>query len=417
MLTFTARRDGSSVFSASHKYATFPSASFAWVVSDEPFFKGNHFVDMLKFRLSYGSVGNQAISPYQSLSRASTNRYVFGDGGSSSLGVYSSGMANSELKWETTNSTNIAVDFDLFKGRLGGTLEYYNMNTKDLLVQRSLPSMTGFPSVWTNLGATNNRGYEITLNSVNIRKGKFEWSSNFVFSQNKNKIVHLYNSDTDKDGREDDDLGNRWFIGKPVHIAFDYVFDGIYQEDDNDIPAGQQPGYIRFKDLTGDGIINAADRTIIGQTGQPKYRWGMGNTLKYGNLSLSVFINAMQGWIGSLPFPFDPNTNYHYNKPDVGWWTAENKSNKVPKTTYSNTLGHSFWVSRDFIRIQDVSLVYNLSDKILSRAGISGLRLFLSGKNLTTFTDWLGADPESGEKFVGIPTPRSVTIGFNLQFK
>lgn len=300
LLTLTARRDGSSVFAANNKYATFPSGALSWIVSEEKFMETVSFVDMLKFRVSYGAVGNQAISPYQSLSLSATTRYVYGDGGVSSLGVFPASMANSDLKWETTYTANAAVDFELFKGRLGGTFEVYNMNTKNLLVERSLPTMTGYNSVWTNLGATNNKGFEITLNSTNFRKGKFEWNTNVVLSTNKNKIVHLYQSDTNGDGVEDDDLGNKWFIGQPVNVAYDYVFDGIYQQGDQ-IPSGFKPGYVKLKDLNGDGKIAAAnDRTIIGQMGQPKVRWGITNTFSYNNFSLSIFINAMQGWIATL---------------------------------------------------------------------------------------------------------------------
>jgi len=416
LFTFTTRRDGSSVFSENKKYAIFPSGAIAWVLSDEPFLQSNQYINKLKLRLSYGSVGNQAISPYQSLSQSSILRYVFGDGGSSSLGLYPTKMPNNDLKWETTYSTNIAVDFEMLKGRLGGTVELYDANTKNLLMQRSLPSMTGFRSIWTNLGQVNNKGIEVTLNTVNINKGKFMWRSNLVYSLNKNKIMHLYNSDINRDGKEDDDIGNKWFIGKPINVAYDLVFDGIYQEGDNDIPTGMRPGDIRFKDLNADGKINlAGDRAIIGQTEQPKHQWGIGNTFSYGDFSLSIFVNAMNGWIGQLPFPFEANQMYHYNKADVGWWTPANKSNTRPSSTYIDKYGHQYHVSRNFVRIQDVSLEYDLR-KLLGRTPNFDCKLILAGKNLATFTDWLGSDPESGGSFSTIPTPRTVTLGFNLNF-
>lgn len=416
LLTLTARRDGSSVFAANNKYATFPSGSLAWVASEEDFVKKFNFIDLLKVRLSYGAVGNQAINPYQSLSLSSINRYVYGDGGVSSLGVFPSRMANSDLKWETTYTTNAAIDFELFKGRLGGTVEYYNMDTRDLLVQRSLPTMTGYTSVWTNIGASNNKGFELSLNTVNVRKGKFEWSSNLVFSTNKNKIVHLYNSDTNGDGREDDDLGNRWFIGQPMNVAYDYVFDGIYQEGD-DIPAGSKPGWVRLKDLNGDGKIEPTnDRTIIGQTGQPQYRWGFTNTLRYDRLTLSVFVNAMQSWISSIDLDPGIHTHRNYNRIDADWWTPENKSNTSPSVTYVNPLGHGYYRSRDFIRLQDVSLTYDLPTTLINKAHLTNARVFLSGKNLVTFSKWPGADPESGATQNGIPASRIVTVGVNVGF-
>ncbi|NIJ54599.1 TonB-dependent receptor [Dyadobacter arcticus] len=426
LATFTVRRDGSSVFAANNKYATFPSGALAWVMSEEPFIKQISAIDLLKFRVSYGSVGNQAISPYQSLALSGTSQYVFGDGGSTSTGIYTSNMANTDLKWETTLSSNVALDFELLKGRIGGTVEYYNMNTRDLILSRALPTTTGFKSVLTNLGATNNKGFELTLNTINLRGAKFEWSSNVVFSGNKNKIVHIYNSDTNGDGKEDDDLGNRWFIGKPVSIAYDYLFDGIYQDGDAFPTTSYKPGWVRVKDLNGDGKFDAAnDRKIVGQL-QPKVRWGVTNNFRYGNLNLSVFVNAMEGWIQSLSVLDIRNAptgagNYPErpaNMIDAGWWTPENKSATRPGMSYTNPLGHNYYMSRNFVRLQDVSLSYDFPKTLLNRLHVGSLRIYASGRNLLTFTDWLGPDPESGYNTQGnfYPTPRTITMGLNLSF-
>jgi tonB-linked outer membrane protein, susC/ragA family len=418
LFTLTARRDGSSVFAANHKYATFPSAAFAWIVSEEDFLDNAAFLDLLKLRVSYGAVGNQAISPYQSLSLATTSRYVFGE--ESALGIYPSRIANTDLKWETTYTANIALDFELFNKRIGGTVELYNMDTRDLLVERSIPVMTGYSSIWTNLGEVNNKGIELTLNTVNIRNKDFEWSTSFVFSHNKNKIVSLYGEDANGDGKEDDDIGNSWFIGKPINVYYDYVFDGIYQEGD-ELPAGYASGYARFKDLNDDGKVEAEhDRTIIGQGSQPKYRWGITNNFSYKNFDLSIFINAMQGWIGTfndLDFynnsldPVRPVNMY-----DGGWWTPENKSNSRPSLEYRRSvLGHNWYSDRSFIRVQEVSLSYRFPQKFLTKYRLSNLSVFLSGKNLLTFTDWLGTNPESisSERY---PIARTYTLGFKLGF-
>ena len=418
LLTLTARRDGSSVFAANNKYATFPSAALAWIASDESFLENVDFLNLLKVRTSYGAVGNQAISPYQSLSLSSINRYVFG--ADSALGIYPSNISNNNLKWETTYTTNIAVDFELFKNRIGGTIEWYNMDTRNLLVERSIPTMTGYPSIWTNLGKVNNRGIEITLNTVNFRNKDIEWSTSFVFSHNKNKIVSLYGEDADKDGKEDDDIGNSWFIGQPINVYYDYVFDGIYQEGDK-LPAGYQPGFARFKDLNDDGSVEAEnDRTIVGQGGQPKYRWGITNNVRYKNIELSFFINAMQGWIGTfndLDFynnsldPVRPVNMY-----DGGWWTPENKSNTRPSLEYRRSvLGHSWYSNRNFVRLQEASLSYTFPEKILAKCRLSNLSVFISGKNLLTFTNWLGTNPESisSDRY---PIARTYTLGFKLGF-
>ncbi|GAB3264200.1 TonB-dependent receptor [Larkinella harenae] len=416
LLTLTARRDGSSVFGANNKYATFPSAALAWIASDEAFMKSLTFIDLLKVRLSHGSVGNQAISPFQSLSRSGTNQYVFGDGSATYTGTFPSGMANTSLKWETTTSTNAAVDFEVLKGRIGGTLEYYNMNTKNLLLLRSLPSATGFASVITNLGATNNRGFELTLNALAMQRGAFEWNANVVFSTNRNRIVHIYNRDLNKDGREDDDLGNRWFIGQPVQVAFDYVIDGVYQ-DGEQLPTGYKPGFYRLKDINNDGKITTDDRTIIGQL-EPKYRWGFTNSFRYGNFSLTVFLNSMQGWIKNYN-QMIPSNNYPgsaANFPDNGWWTPENRSNTMASLVYTNPYGHSYYVSRNFVRVQDVALAYEFPKNLLNRWKMGSIRAYISGKNLLTFTNYPGFDPEIGSEASGYPMPRSFTGGLNLSF-
>jgi len=418
LLTVTARRDGSSVFAANNKYATLPSAAVSWIASDEKFLQNVSLINFLKLRASYGAVGNQAISPYQSLSRAAITRYPFGS--ESALGIYPSNISNEELKWETTYTGNLALDFQVLNHRIGGTVELYNMNTRDLLVERSIPIMTGYSSIWTNLGKVNNSGIELTLNTVNLKSKNFEWSTDFVFSHNKNKIVSLYGTDANGDGKEDDDIANRWFIGKPINSYYDYVFDGIYQEG-QELPAGYQVGFARFKDLNGDGKVEATnDRTIIGQGSQPDYRWGITNNFSYRNFSLSVFVNAMQGWIATFnDLDFMNNTLdplRPVNMYDGGWWTPENKSDTRPSLEYRRSvLGHNWYASRNFIRIQDVSLSYNFPTSFLEKHKVSRLNVFISGKNLATFTDWPGSNPESisDDQY---PIARSVAVGFKLEF-
>lgn len=419
LVTFTVRRDGSSVFGRNNKYATFPSAAVAWIVSEESFLKNNaKWIDMLKLRVSWGKIGNQAISAYGTLTQSATTKYVFGDGGNTSIGIYPSAMGNNNLKWETTTSTNVAIDFQLFQNRLSGTLEYYNTKTNDLLLKQNLPIMTGFPQVWTNLGEVKNSGVEVTLNSVNLQTPKFSWSTDFVFSYNKNKIVSLYGIDADGDGHEDDDIANAWFIGQPVHVEYDYVFDGIYQIGDP-MPAGYQPGYVRVKTASDDPtqVADASDKEVIGQK-EPKFRWGLNNTFRYGNWSLSAFVNATHGWIAKFDriLPYKPGAPV--NMLDVGYWTDRNQSNSRPSLVYTNPLNHRFYLKRDFIRIQDVTLAYTFNKQQLSQMGIQKLRIYATVKNLCTFTDWLGFDPETGNVpgENGFPTPRTFMLGLNFSF-
>lgn len=426
LFTLTARKDGSSVFANANKYAFFPSASLGWVISDEKFMSKVDILNFLKLRASYGAVGNQAIQPYQSLSLTATTQYVFGDGGATSNGIYTANMGNNDLKWETTFSSNAALDFEILEGRMGGTLEYYNMTTKDLILSRSVPVMTGFTNVLVNLGETNNQGIEVTLNSTNIKSKNFEWSTNVAFSSNKNKIVHLYNSDINKDSKEDDDLSNRWFIGKPVTVFYDYIQEGIYQKADA-LPTGYKFGWMKMKDLNGDNKIDADDRSIIGN-GQPKYRWSVNNSFRYKNFSLSLFINAMQGWMGEFNLASVGSVGAGQTTPnfpgraanmlDAGWWTEENPSNTRPSLNYNNPLGRNYYLSRDFIRIQDASLSFEVPKSLLNKAKFSELKIFVSGRNLHSWTKWLGPDPENGTNTLTnlYPMPRSFAVGLNLNF-
>lgn len=430
LLTLTARRDGSSVFGENNKFGTFPSAALGWVLSDEGFMRKLEPVNLLKLRLSYGKVGNIANGPYQSLGRFVSGQYVFGDGSATYTGVYSDPafMPQLNLGWETTTGANAGLDFEILKSRIGGSFEWYQTKTTNLLQQQTVSSVTGFTNQYVNLGQVNNSGFEITLNTVNVRTKKFEWSSNVVFSYNKNKIVHIKYQDANGDGIEDNDLVNGWFIGKPISVAYDYVFDGIYQAGDS-MPAGYKPGWVRVKDISGpagkpDGKITADDRTIIGQR-DPKYRWGFTNTFRYGGFSLSVFVNAMAGFISNFDL-LDVNTQalgYSFpgrplNMFDGGYWTPENKSATRPGLNFTNPLGIRFYEKRDFVRLQDVSLAYDFPKTFLGRYGVNNLRLYVSGKNLATVTDWEGPDPESGNRTItGLyPTPRTLTVGANLSF-
>lgn len=426
LATVTVRRDGSSVFGKNNKYGVFPSMALGWIISEENFLEDNENINFLKLRISYGQVGNQSIDPYSSLDRSAFDQYVFGDGSGTFTGSYpnSESMPNPNLKWETSTSFNTAMDFTLFDNRIDGTIEYYNTNTTDLLTARSIPVENGFSSILTNIGELNNKGLEISLNTVNIdnRDSQFRWTSNIIFSTNKNEIVSLYGNDNDGDGVEDDDLSNRWFIGEPINVNFDYVFDGIYQEGD-DIPEGYQPGWVRVKDVNNDNMITPDDRTILSQ-GQPKYRIGFGNNFEYGNFALSFFINAAQGWEAPLnildPSGYSGNSfpGRSVNMVDAGYWTAENQSNIRPSLNWTNPLGMSFYQSRDFVRLQDATLSYKFGENLTDALRMKNFKIYLSGRNLATITDWIGPDPESGYNNINVlyPSARTIVAGLDLSF-
>ncbi|HZG23963.1 MAG TPA: hypothetical protein VEZ17_05255, partial [Chitinophagaceae bacterium] len=364
-------------------------------------------------------------------------QYIFGDGGNTALGLFPANTVNRDLKWETSTKLNLAVDFEIFKGRIGGSVDVYDEDTKDLILNKTISSISGFERLLTNIGSTNNRGVEVTLNTVNINSGKFRWASNLSFSTNRNKIVSLGNPDVNKDGREDDDIASGWFIGKPIQSFYDFVFDGIYQQGDpvRTAPPNQRltPGDVVLRNLNGDSVITAAgDRDLIGQL-QPKQVWGLTNNFSYGDLSLAMTVTAMTGWIAPHA-SFDPKISYGGGTTstvleDNGYWTPENKSTTRPRLRYPNTLSHSFYESRDFLRLQSVSLGYELKN-VLARMNINvpAARFYVSGRNLVTFTKWPGWDPEnvqigyetSREKYQSynnnFPMARSIVVGLNMSF-
>jgi len=418
MVTLTARRDGYSGFGADNKFGLFPSVALGWLLSEEGFMKDISSIDFLKLRASFGSNGNQAIAPYQSISRMEELFYVFGS--TSRVGFTPSTIANSALGWETSNSLNIGLDFSFLNERLSGAIEFYNTNTEDLLLRREIPIMTGFASIFDNIGATRNTGVEITLNTMNINKSDFQWSSSFVFSRNVNEITGLYGSDVDGDGIEDDDLQNGWFIGHPIDAIFDYELDGIVQAGDPVLDANLfQPGYYNIVDQNDDGTITPGeDRTILGQR-QPDFRFGINNTFRYKNFTLSTFINSMVG--GMI---FNPNLDFSGTFPDranqlaLDYWTPQNTGAEFPSIGYPNPFDHGIYDSRTFVRLQDVNLSYNLPEGALNKLGMSSASVYVSGKNLITLTDFHGWDPENGNAFfvADFPMPRIFTLGVNGRF-
>jgi hypothetical protein len=252
LFTVTARRDGYSAFgSGTNKYGTFPSVALGWNISKENFLKDVTQIDNIKLRASYGTSGNQAVGVYQTISTQGVTKYIFN--GITATGLVSSSLltsgvlGNAELNWESTTGSNFAVDFSILNNRISGTVEAYFTKTNDVLLRRQLPTITGFGSIFDNLGSVKNRGIEFTLNTVNVKKKDFTWSSNINFSSNRNEIVSLYG-----DGK--DDIGNKWFIGKPLYAIYDYQLAGVWQvgEDASQVDPGATPGSLKFVDINGD---------------------------------------------------------------------------------------------------------------------------------------------------------------------
>lgn len=418
LLTVTARRDGSSVFGGNTtKYGIFPSVALGWNVNKEAFMQNVSFVDDMKLRVSYGKTGNEGVSVYRTITTDNAVRYPFS--GLSSIGVVAGNLGNSNLNWETTKTLNIGLDFRVLKNRISGTIDMYQNNTYNLLLSRSLPIITGYTSVLDNIGKTKNQGIEISLNTQNIVGKDFKWETSLVFAANKNKIIDLYG-----DGKSD--IGNRRFIGQPIGVVYDYKMQGVWQtgEDASKQDPGAKPGDLKFQDTNGDGKITADDRVILGQTA-PKWTGGITNSFHYKNFNLSIFIQTVQGMMkGNPDLNYVDETGRRNTPEEVGYWTSTNQSNTRPALSYNNTRGYGYASDASFTRIKDITFSYVFPQAAANKLGLGSLTLYLSGRNLYTFTKWIGWDPENNYSYRGsgdwtnnYPLTRSFVFGANISLK
>jgi len=420
LLTATVRRDGFSGFAENYKAAVFPSVSIGWDISKESFFKAS-WVEQLKLRGGYGTVGNQTPR-YTSLARVNTNAsYVFGDGGGTQFGQEVASLPNPDLRWERTTGLNIGVDFNFLKNRISGTVEYYNTRTTDLLYEVALPEITGFSVIQSNVGQLNNQGYEISINSKNINSGGFQWNTMLNFSRNQNKLIKLL-GDRNGDGVEDDLPQSGLFMGHPLSVIYGYQTDGIWQIGE-EIPTGYSPGTLRVVDQNGDGMVNADDRVILGSEA-PSFRVSLLNNFQYRNFTLSVFLNSVQGGknsyiAGNTPRMIrDDNQIRNNHLSGIDFWTPNNPDGRYPRSILSSTIQPALYQNRSFVRLQDVSLSYKVPTRFIETLNLQSVSVFVSGRNLVTWTDWEGWDPETNEGLTtgGRPVLKGYSVGLNVAF-
>ncbi|MGN6180216.1 MAG: SusC/RagA family TonB-linked outer membrane protein [Mucilaginibacter sp.] len=389
VITLTGRRDGASVFGAStSKYGFFPAAAFSWIASNESFMHNVDWINTLKLRASYGKTGNEAISPYQTITQDGTVKYPFE--GTAVVGTLNqTRLGNPNLHWESTAGINVGIDFGILKDRINGSIDLYKTTTTGEILLESLPAISGYSNVYENIGKVGNKGIDITLNTRNINGKDFRWESTIVFNANKNQIIDLY-------GNKQSDLGNRWFIGQPISVIYDYKKIGVWQTSEaaQAKTFGAKPGDLKFADLNGDGHITPADMEIQGQT-TPKWTGGLTNTFHYKNVSLSIFIQTAQGMMRNNADLNYADESGRRNTPQaIGYWTPSNNSNTWQSLAYTNPLGYGYPVNASYTRIKDVTLSYVFSKNITDKLGLGGLTVYASGRNLYTFTKWIGWDPE-----------------------
>jgi len=419
LLTLTVRRDGFSGFGTNSKWGVFPSLAFGWNINNEKFFPWKDLFNELKLRFSYGLNGNQAVGAYESISRLSQENMVAL--GTSLPGYKPSKLGSDNLGWESSRTMNLGVDFGIFKSRVSGALNLFRTNTSDLLLNRTISAVHGITSITQNIGQTQNDGLELSINSRNIVKKDFTWSTYGNISFIKNKIVSLYGN-LDAEGKEVDDIVNNWFIGQPIRVNYGFVFDGVWQTSETAEAAlwGTYPGYIKIKDTDGDKKLTSEDRQIIGQR-DPKMIWGLTNSFSYRNFTLSIFIHGVQGVTRSngLMSDLGVTAGVRHNTINKNWWTATNPSNDF---WMNHVDAHrmagveaAIYESADFTRIKDVSLSYDLPANFVARTGLNKLKIYVTGRNLVTFTNWRGLDPElTGTET--IPLQKEFVFGLSLGF-
>ncbi len=435
MLTASIRRDGYSAFGIGNPRATFPAVALGWVISDESMMKDVKWLNYLKLRASYGLNGNRDIGRYLALSDLTTGKYQFITPSGATVLVsqlYVNRMANPGLKWEKTASVNLGFDFTVLENRLSGSFDVYDKETKDLLISRALPDLTGFSNILSNLGQVDNKGIEISLNSTNVSTKNFSWRTSANFSLNRNKIVHLYgpvdiiDPTTGKvTGRvEKDDVANRWFIGHDINAIWDQKVLGIWQASEKDQAAkyGVFPGDFKVEDVNGDGKYSDADRQFLG-TRNPSFMWTLRNDFTFlHNFDFSFQLYSV--WGQKTDFNLAKNNSGfpdRQNSYKFPYWTPENPINDYARLFSSNgSASYSVYRAASFIRLNTVALGYNFPKEKLQKAKLENLKVYVNVTNAALYAPhWDFWDPEfrnrdaAGAISTAIP-PRYFSMGINV---
>ena len=460
MISAAVRSDASSRLAKGHQWHTYPAVSAGWNIHNEPFMAGaKGWLDELKVRAGYGETSNQAINPYQTLGSLGTRPYNFGD--SYATGYYVSTLPNTDLGWEYSNTWNFGIDFGFFNRRLTGTIEYYSQNTHDILLNLKLPDTAGVGSYTANIGSTQNRGIELSLNGTIIDTRDWKWDAGINIYANRNKLVSLASGQTE-------DRGNRWFVGMPINCLYDFEYDGLWQiptgSDDakarenalrEKLQPGAQPGDIKVKyhgeyDANGMPVRALDDNDKVPINADPKFLGGFNTHLQYRNWDLTILGNFQCG--GILISTLHGSSGYlnmltgRRGQIKVDYWTEKNPGARYPRPGGLNSNDNPLYGSTlsyfdgSFLKIGTITLGYNF-DKIpaLRRAGIDRLRVYATAQNpfvlFSSFHNECGLDPEPNargndgsfqasagylyrQKVVGTNTPntRNYLFGINITF-
>jgi TonB-linked SusC/RagA family outer membrane protein len=429
MITGTFRRDGYSAFGQAHPWANFGSGAIAWRFTDESFWneKLKNVLEQGKIRVSYGTNGNRDIGMYSAISDLNTSgKYWYANAATGAIyqrsQMYVNRMQNSNLKWESTASLNVGLDFTFHKQIIDGSIEVYRSKTTNLLVERALPDILGFSNVWDNLGEVQNNGIELTLNTINIRKENLLWRTTLNFSRNVNKITHLYGNMEDvldENGnvigqKEADDVKNKWFIGKPINVVWELEPQGVWQigQEEEAQKYGVLPGDFRIYDPNGDYKFEDSDKQFLGQK-DPKFRWTLRNDLTImKNFNFSFMLYSYWGQLKEYNRPKN-NDGFKDRSTDyvLPYWTPENPINTHARMYSSNgSANYAMYWDNSFIRLDNISLAYTVPAKLTQKASIQNLKFLFTIRNVAVWAkDWEFWDPENNG-----PTPRYFTFGLNM---
>lgn len=464
MFTASIRSDGSSKFAPDNRVGYYPSGAFAWNIGEENFLKSVKAISSAKLRTSYGIIGNNRVSDFAYLSVL--DQEVGANTGNTKSGYYFNGqyikgtvpvrVGNQNLKWEQTASLDLGLDLSLFNQRISLTTDYYHKRTTNLLLDASLPTSTGYLTAFKNIGVVVNRGLEFSLNTVNLRTKEFNWTSNLNIAFNNNKIEEL-NGDqpslitrvTNWNANFNNSLPYIALPGRPVALFYGYVFDGVYPLSDfnvlsngsyelrPDVPNNGsarsliKPGFIKYKDINGDGVVDANDQTIIGNP-NPKHIGGFSNNFRYGQFDLNVFLQWSYGndILNANRIVFEgaeARQSLNMFKTYENRWSLENQHSDLP---VAGGYGPNVFSDRNiedgsYLRLKTVSLGYNLSSGLTKRLKIQSARFNVSAQNLVTWSNYSGLDPEvsvrnsaltPGFDWSPYPRARTITFGMNLTF-
>lgn len=454
LFTASFRSDGSSRFAPGHKWGHFASGAFAWRINTEKFLKDWKFLSNAKLRLSWGMTGNNNVgnfSYYAGYSTPVNAGYMFNN--QFVTGSYPSSMGNSDLTWETTHQYDAGLDLGFFKQRLTLTIDWYRKNTKDLLLNASLPTSTGYSSQFQNIGSVRNEGLEISLGAVIFDTKDFKWNSSFNISFNKNKVLEL--ADNEYSLLTAQRWGDDWQLipgyiarlGGPVAAFYGHIWDGVYQYDDfdkvgdkyilkdnitsNGEPrASVQPGDIKYRDLNGDRVVDDNDKTVIGNP-LPVHIGGFNNNFYFRGFDLNVFLQWSYGNDIYNANKLMLESGYKYNTNQyasyANRWSPENQNSNIPAAKGSSLKTYSTRIVEDgsYLRLKTVSLGYTLPVSLTQKWGISLFRIYASAQNIYTWTGYSGYDPEvsirrtaltPGFDYSAYPKAMTITLGTNITF-